>query len=87
MSPETHIHIHPPTNEKYRALKKSPFINDPRPYLDRNKDIVDASHMLIAIPNSPKEEERSGTWSTIRYAQKKGVPVMLIYPDGSTEWS
>lgn len=54
----------------------------PRPYLDRNHDIVDATDVLIAVPNSVKEELRSGTWATIRYAKRTKQPLMVIPPDG-----
>jgi len=55
------------------------------PYLKRNREIVDSSQIIIAIPNSMKEKVRSGTWATIRYARTKGVRVIIIYPNGNTE--
>jgi len=56
---------------------------NPKPYLERNHNIVDESELLIACPKSKEEELRSGTWATVRYARKKGVRIILIYPDGS----
>jgi len=53
---------------------------EPRPYLDRNKDIVRACDMLIAAPRTLTEELRSGTWATIRYARKQGVAVIILDP-------
>ncbi len=53
----------------------------PTGYLARNKDIVDATDMLIACPGAV-EVLRSGTWSTIRYARDKKKPLMIIWPDG-----
>lgn len=57
-------------------------VHSPRAPLDRNKDIVNASNVLVATPGEDEEVLRSGTWSTIRYAQKEGKPVILVHPDG-----
>lgn len=51
--------------------------------IDRNGHIVDDSDILFACPKDTKEELRSGTWSTIRRARKKGIPIVYIWPDGS----
>jgi len=45
---------------------------------------VDETEWLWAIPGEFKEVLRSGTWSTIRYARKKGKKVLIIWPDGSS---
>jgi len=78
------IVIHPPENNSKRAYCKEGLILSEKPYLTRNKDIVDASDVLFATP-AGAEVLRSGTWSTIRYAKKKNVPVVIIYPDGNVE--
>jgi hypothetical protein len=54
----------------------------PKPPLERNRDIVDASDWLIAAPKGP-EEQRSGTWATVRYARKLGRPITIVWPDAS----
>ena len=59
-------------------------IYETKPYLDRNKDIVNACDILIACPSGP-EELRSGTWSTVRYAKKSKKEIVIIYPDGTYE--
>jgi hypothetical protein len=53
-----------------------------KPFLVRNHDIVDETHILIACPKETKEIMRSGTWATVRYAEKVGKTVLLIYPSG-----
>lgn len=58
---------------------------EPKPYLVRNKDIVNASEGMLAAPRGP-EELRSGTWSTIRYARKCRKKVLIMWPDGSETW-
>lgn len=63
---------HPPASPEFRAYTKSDVIMPERQYLDRNKDIVGAIDFLIAAPDGP-EKQRSGTWSTVRYAKKINV--------------
>lgn len=60
---------HPPTDERRRAWCRADTILPPRPYLERNRDIVDCVHLLVAAPEGPATL-RSGTWSTVRYAEK-----------------
>lgn len=50
------------------------------PYLKRNQKIVDDCDILLATPYTSEEERRSGTWSTVRYAQQIGKRVEIIYP-------
>ena len=75
---------HPPTDPRHRAHCDFDHILPEKPYLERNHDIVDACHLLIACPRGMDEELRSGTWAAIRYARKKHVPVTIIWPDGTT---
>ena len=74
------IFIHPPEDESKRAWCYSKNIFAPRPYLERNRDIVDAVDILIATPRQQYEVVRSGTWATIRYARKMGRKVRIIWP-------
>lgn len=83
------IVIHPPVNDSWRANGglgcRADIILDPKPYLERNRDIVDAADILIAAPGSNDEQPRGGTWYTIRYARKMGKPIIIIYPAGRVE--
>lgn len=81
--------LHPPTNYTKRAWCEVPLhlMRPERPYLDRNKDIVDETVALIATPAEADEQPRGGTWSTVRYARKKGRPIVLILPDGKIQQS
>ena len=78
------ITIYPPINESKRAFCHGAFEMEPKDYLERNHDIVDASDVLWACPGGMEEELRSGTWATIRYARSQNKPVVIFYPDGST---
>lgn len=80
------ICIHPPTSSLKRAFMRAGKVDVVYPekdYLDRNKDIVNATGCLIAAPSTMIEKTRSGTWSTVRYARKLGKHVFLIFSNGS----
>jgi len=76
------IICHPPTDSRLRANVVSDETRAPRPYLDRNHDIVDETTELIATPGEFEEQLRSGTWSTVRYARRQGRRVLVVLPDG-----
>lgn len=80
------IYVYPPITESSRAFCEGGFndriIHKTKPYLERNKDIVDSSEILIACPNSDQEKLRSGTWATIRYAREKKRVIYIIFPTG-----
>lgn len=48
------------------------------PPLVRNRNIVAACDVLIAAPETDKEQQRSGTWATVRYARAAGKPVVML---------
>lgn len=73
--------VHPPSSKSLRAYCLSDETREPKPYLQRNRDIVDESSVLIATP-ATRERARSGTWSTVAYAEKVGKPVLIIMPSG-----
>lgn len=84
------ITIHPPVVEKLIMDKAKwtqrdcIYVRSPKAYLTRDRDIVDAADKLLALPEGP-HRAHSGTWYTINYAIMTGVPVVICYPDGSTE--
>jgi len=77
--------IHPPDDSSKRAFCKGDEIRPPKPYLERNKDIVSDSECMIAAPRQFKEIRISGTWATIRYARKAGRKIFIIFRDGNVE--
>ncbi|WP_339764989.1 hypothetical protein [uncultured Sulfitobacter sp.] len=68
---------HPPTSDSFRAFTASDVILPTAPYLARNKDIVMAVERMIAAPDGP-ERQRSGTWSTVRFAKSQGVRGLVL---------
>ena len=82
-SPSCNIIVHPPLSSNYykKNLLNGEFkLLEPKPYLERNQNIVDACDMLIVVPKTEKEELRSGTWATYRYAKKKKKPIIMLHP-------
>jgi hypothetical protein len=79
---QVEIIVHPPENRDYCKVNRDEYdeIKKPLSYSERNKNIVDSSDILIACPNTLYETTRSGTWSTVRYARKKKVPVIILEP-------
>jgi hypothetical protein len=80
------IVIHPPEDDTKRAFCLPVYgtLRPTLPYLTRNHDIVDDTDELLATPAGP-ERLRSGTWATIRYADKVGKLIRIIHPDGHLE--
>lgn len=74
-----------PSTHNLRAYCKADKEMERRPPLDRNRDIVDASNVMIAAPAEMEEQQRGGTWSTIRYARRAGKRLVVVYPDGTTK--
>lgn len=78
--------VHPPTDNKARANCSGALLVLPtKKYIERNKDIVNNTDILVAFPPTQDEILRSGTWTTIRYAKKVGKPLYIIYPNGDME--
>lgn len=73
---------HPPSNPQKRAFLPADIIASSKPYLERNKDIVNHCSLLLAAPGEMEEKLRSGTWSTVRYAYVRKQTI-LVFPDGS----
>lgn len=77
------IICHPPVNPKHRGWYKFNDVVLPEgEYIERDKDIVNATQGLIACPNTPYETIRSGTWTTVRYARILKRPIWIVTPHG-----
>jgi hypothetical protein len=78
------VNIYPPTDSSLRAFcMGAKYMAEPKTHFARNRDIVDTSDILIATPALMVETDTGGTWYTIRYARKKGKPVLIVWPDGA----
>lgn len=65
------------------ALSRCTSTMRPMAPLVRNGIIAGQSSVLLACPGGMQEEQRSGTWSTVRAARKRPIPVVIFWPDGS----
>lgn len=76
------LHIHPSTHEETQAFCITPgdVVYTAKRPLVRDREMVDVIDYLIATPkNESKEEARSGTWATIRYAKaKKNINIIIL---------
>jgi hypothetical protein len=67
----------PPQNPSLRAFCEADEVLPTKPYLERDRNIVDASELLLAAVNFPASS-RSGSWYTYRYAQENFKRAWLL---------
>jgi len=72
---------HPPVKGKFQAHNPHyEEIRPEQPYLERNANIALECDLLIAAPKENREEQRRGTWYTIREAWKRGKTTIILMP-------
>lgn len=71
---------HPPEQPGLRAFQESHEIRMPLSYFHRNRNIVDETDFLIAVPYQDSHQSTGGTWYTVDYAVKKNKQVKIFYP-------
>lgn len=76
---------HPPTEPALRAWCDFDEIAEPKPYLDRDRDIVAETAWLIATPKESVRRSYGGTWRTVGFASEATKPTVIVWPDGSLE--
>lgn len=76
---------HPPERDTFRMWTAGDEVRPVKPYLERNRDIVDESDYLVACPLEECEQPSGGTWYTVRYARSTGRTVVLVYPGGRVD--
>ena len=75
------VFVHPSTLAKFHGYHVGAhYVHPMAPPLRRNKSIVNACDVLFAAPLLAVESTRSGTWATIRYARKRGIQVVMLWP-------
>jgi hypothetical protein len=72
---------HPPENTVLRAYQTSHETRVPLSYFHRNRNIVDETDFLIAVPYQDSHQSTGGTWYTVDYAVKKNKQVKIFYPN------
>lgn len=79
---------HPPVRtSKMADLPDMDEVWDPMPYLDRDRQIVLQSDVVVACPREREEQVRSGTWAAVREARRLRRPLVLIFPTGEVDVS
>lgn len=74
--------VHPPVMTSLRAYCKGWLVLDPKPYDQRNLDIVAASDLVIAAPANEHELPYGGTWQVVRFSRKLNKPCKIVLPSG-----
>lgn len=76
------IVCHPPVKDETRGFFGGDIMHDPKGYLERDRNIVDSTEVLLVVPLQNEWQPKGGTWYTHDYAVRKKKPVALIYPKG-----
>ena len=74
------IVCHPPKSTETQGYFGGDEVRQPLGYLQRDRNIVDETDMLIVAPLQNTWQPKGGTWYTHDYAVKKGKIVHLFYP-------
>ena len=74
------IVCHPPKSTETQGHFGGDEVREPLGYLQRDRNIVDATELLLVVPLQNKWQPKGGTWYTHDYAVKKGKTVELFYP-------
>jgi hypothetical protein len=77
------IVCHPPNNPSNRGFYGGDEMRTPRSYLERNRNIVLSSDVLLVVPAESQQQPRGGTWYTYNFAGKCAVPRVLFLPERS----
>jgi hypothetical protein len=75
---------HPGDNPAMRDFGDFDEEREPKPNLDRNRDIAESDEMLACPRTFNEQRAYSGTWHAIRCALQNGKEVIIIWPDGQT---
>lgn len=76
----------PCTYENMRAFCEAKQIEEPKPPMQRNRDIVADSDVMIACPpNYVKIKKGSGTWATVGFTKKAKKPLYIVLPNGKIQ--
>lgn len=88
-----YVVAHPPEIKTFQAGSTAHESRERKPYLDRNRDIVNESKVLISIPKKEvtfdqilkcqNGTRRGGTFYTTRYALSNNKDIFMILPNGA----
>lgn len=73
-------------NRSEISIANSNIVFPEKGYFARNRDIVNASTVMIAFPPCKPMPKSGGTTYTYNYAIKQGKPTWIAWPDGSYDF-
>jgi hypothetical protein len=82
------VTIHPPVKDTFRAFCGSydtkTTVLPERGYFIRDRDLVDASEVVVACPKQVLElgKMSGGTWYTINYTRQVKKPLAIVWLNG-----
>lgn len=79
------IVVHPPLDRRLRAFCRGGEVRRPKLYRSRNNDILKESSLLVTAPLGMAENGSGGTWPMMQKAREIGLPVVIAWPDGTTD--
>jgi hypothetical protein len=74
---------HPPASDHFRAYEPSDETREPLDYLERNRNIVDQTEILIVVPLNNPILRKGGTWYTYLYASNRKKKMQVFLPQYS----
>jgi hypothetical protein len=74
------IVCHPPRSPEQQGFFGGDEMRKPLGYLERDRNIVDETELLIVVPLQTEWQPKGGTWYTHDYAVKQDKPVIIIFP-------
>lgn len=81
------VHIRPSDHPERAHCEGATLVHEPLPPLERNAELAGDGWLLLAFPAGFAEEQRSGTWSTVRAArrvgQRRSKGIIVVWPDGT----
>ena len=79
------IVCHPPKTTESQGFFGGDEVREPLGYLQRDRNIVDETDVLIVVPLQTEWQPKGGTWYTHDYAVKKDKPLTIIFPKALNE--
>lgn len=78
------IVCHPPIKPAMRGFFKSDDYRQPLGYLQRDRNIVDETELLLVVPKHTSWQPKGGTWYTHDYAKKQNKHYIIFWPQPLT---
>jgi hypothetical protein len=73
---------HPSNKDSVKFIQPE-TITPVRPVAERDRNIVQEGQLLLVMPPTDFELEKSGTWNQMRYNRQLGKPLIWIMLDGT----